>query len=341
MELEPVTIETTFTHGADRLVGDLVAPSAAASGILVVFVEGSGPGGRDQGRWPDGLATHGIASLAYDKPGSGMSTGSWTTQSIGDRADETVAAVRHGVELGFDHVALIGFSQGGWVARAAATRSDQVDAVVTISGPAVDATTQERFRLRTQLPADGVAAHEVRVAIELFERRRAQMAAGDTGQAIWSSETEQRTHGWYRHSAGVTPDQIEFIARLLRHDPIPAIRQLRQPLLSVFGGRDLLVDVEESVAVLRSERPVVEGDRIVVVPDVDHSLRAFTGAGGPATRDGHFDPVCTRTRRRRDGRKLDQRTARRHRGRLSQDPGLTTARATRPPIDHTPAHRLR
>ena len=290
MPRQPLRIETIFTHGADRLVGDLVTPSWVTSAILVVFVEGSGPGGRDQGRWPAGLARRGIASVAYDKPGSGMSTGSWTTQSIEDRADETVAAVRHAVALGFRHVALIGVSQGGWVARVAATRSDQVAAVVSISGPAVDAASQERFRLRTQLPADGVAPSDVRAAVELFEQRCAQIAAGDTGQAIWSSETEQRTHSWYVHSAGVTPDQIEFIACLLRHDPVPAICQLRQPLLSVFGGGDLLVDVDESVRVLRSERPVVEGDRIVVIPEVDHSLRKFTGAGEPATRNGHFDP---------------------------------------------------
>lgn len=285
-----MTIETSFTNGGHRLVGDLVVPSSTAAAILVVFVEGSGPGGRDQGRWPGRLATQGIASLTYDKPGSGMSTGSWTTQSMHDRADETIAAVRHGVDLGFERVALIGFSQGGWVARDAANRSDEVDVVVTISGPAVDVATQERFRLRTQLPADGVGPHDVRAAIELFERRCAQIAAGETGRAVWSSEAEQRTHGWYAHSAGVTAEQVDFITGLLRHDPLPAIRQLRQPLLSVFGGRDLLVDVDESVSVLRSERPAIDGDRIVVVPDVDHSLREFTGTGNPATHDGHFDP---------------------------------------------------
>lgn len=290
MGSEPVPVETSFLHGSHRLVGDVVVPAAGPGATLVVFVEGSGPGGRDQGRWPDQLARRGIASLAYDKPGSGESSGRWTDQSIEDRADETVAAVHHGVGLGFERVALLGSSQGGWVARLAGTRSASVDVVVTVSGPAVDVASQERFRLRTQLPADGVAPVDVQAASELFEWRCAQLAAGRAPRAVWMAEVEQRSQPWYRHGVATTAEELELIARLLPHDPIPAIRLLRRPLLSVFGGDDRLVDVDESVAVLRAVRPVTAGDRIVVVPGVDHSLRAFTGPGAPEMRDGHYQP---------------------------------------------------
>ena len=271
-------------------MGDVFVPSTATATTLAVFVEGSGPGGRDQGRWPGELAECGVASFAYDKPGSGDSTGRWIEQSIEDRADETVAATRHGVGLGFERVALIGFSQGGWVARRAGTLSDLVGVVVTVSAPAVDVASQERFRLRTQLPADGVDPAAVDAAQQLFEWRCEQLAAGRSARAVWADESEQRLLDWYQHSVAVTADELEFIARLMRHDAMTAIRRLRQPLLSVFGGDDRLVNIEESVALLDEHRPNHPGDRIIVVPGVDHSLRAFTGDGPPAMRNGHYQP---------------------------------------------------
>lgn len=284
------SFETSFDHGHDRLVGDVVVPAAPSEPPLVVFVEGSGPGGRDQGRWPGLLADRGLASLAYDKPGSGQSTGRWLDQSIEDRADETVAAVRHGAGLGFERVALIGFSQGGWVARLAGTRTEMVDAVVTVSAPAVGVAAQERFRLRAQLPADGVDASAVEAAVQLFESRCEQLAAGRAAAEVWADEVEPRRQDWYRHSVAVTADELEFIARLMRHDAAVAIRRLRRPLLSVFGGDDKLVDVGESVALLAELREPAAGDQVVVIPGVDHSLRAFTGHGPPTMSDGHYQP---------------------------------------------------
>ncbi|MFI2713740.1 alpha/beta hydrolase family protein [Micromonospora sp. NPDC018662] len=116
MLFAPRTAELSFRHGDDVLVGDLLRPPWPGPYPAVVFVEGSGPGGRDQREWQTRLAAAGLASLAYDKPGSGASTGDWTRQSMTDRADETLAAV-HALRARPDvlpqAVALIGGSQGG------------------------------------------------------------------------------------------------------------------------------------------------------------------------------------------------------------------------------------
>ncbi|GIJ41610.1 alpha/beta hydrolase family protein [Micromonospora andamanensis] len=160
MLLEPVSTELSFRHDGDQLVGDLVRPPGPGPYPAVVFVEGSGPGGRDLGEWPTRLAAAGFASLAYDKPGSGASTGDWTRQRLTDRAEETLAAVRalrRQPDVRADAVALIGHSQGGWVAPLAASRSDLVAAVVCVSGPGVGVLAQEEYRLRHQLPAAGLS----------------------------------------------------------------------------------------------------------------------------------------------------------------------------------------
>jgi pimeloyl-ACP methyl ester carboxylesterase len=99
-----------------------------------------------------------LASLAYDKPGSGASRGDWTRQTLTGRAEESAAAVqalrgRDDVLAGA--VALLGGSQGGWVAQLTSSLADTVAAVVTAGGPGVGVLAQEEYRLRHQLPAEG------------------------------------------------------------------------------------------------------------------------------------------------------------------------------------------
>ncbi|WP_431931285.1 alpha/beta hydrolase family protein [Micromonospora sp. RP3T] len=172
MLFAPETTELFFRHRDDVLVGDLVRPPWPGPYPAVVFVEGSGPGGRDQREWQTRLAAAGFASLAYDKPGSGASTGDWTRQSLVDRADETltpVAALRARRDIGSCPVALIGHSQGDWVAPLAAHRSPAaVAAVVTVSGPGVGVVAQEECRLGHQLTATGFTADDARQALALF-----------------------------------------------------------------------------------------------------------------------------------------------------------------------------
>src|SRR5258705_12310868 len=81
MLFAPMVEELTVTHRGDRLVGDLRLPPWPGPHSAVVFVEGSGPGGRDLGDWPLRLAAAGVPSLAYDKPRSGASSGAWSRHS--------------------------------------------------------------------------------------------------------------------------------------------------------------------------------------------------------------------------------------------------------------------
>ncbi len=75
------------------------------------------------------FAGAGFAFLAYDRPGSGESTGDWRAMTLQDRADEVAAAMDVLVtrpEVDPQHIWLLGGSQGGWVAPLVATRRDDV-----------------------------------------------------------------------------------------------------------------------------------------------------------------------------------------------------------------------
>ncbi|HEU4426802.1 MAG TPA: alpha/beta hydrolase [Pilimelia sp.] len=296
MLFAPVVAELSFAHGGDRLVGDLVQPPWPGPHPAVVFVEGSGPGGRDLGSWPTGLAAAGIASLSYDKPGSGASTGDWTRQSLSDRAEETLAAVsllldRDDVLSGA--VALIGGSQGGWVAQLAASMSDTVAAVVTVSGPGVGVLAQEEYRLRHQLPAEGFCGADVEQALALFRDQVTRVNAGEDPTLVHATQAPWHDLAWYRLLAGTTPQSIAFLAGIAGYDPAPALAALTCPLLAIFGADDLLVPVDASVRLITAT--LVEAGhtdhQIVVFPDADHNIRKYAGDGPPQVRDGRYHPA--------------------------------------------------
>ncbi|MBB5867010.1 pimeloyl-ACP methyl ester carboxylesterase [Allocatelliglobosispora scoriae] len=296
MIFQPGKAELAFTGAGNRLVGDVVTPPWPGPHPGVVFVEGSGPGGRDLGDWPVRLAAAGLASLAYDKPGSGASTGDWTTQSLDDRARETVAAVRalrgHPAVAGAP-VALIGGSQGGWVAQLAAAADQGIAAVVTVSGPGVGVAAQEEYRLRHQLPAYGFGADTVETALALLA---AQLRPGADPAAVHAHQVRWQGEGWYPLLAGTTPASIAFLARIAGHDPEPVLARLRCPLLLVFGGDDVLVPVDDSVrAVERILSSTGHPDfTTVVFPGADHAVRLGTGERAPG-----FDEFVTGWLRRR------------------------------------------
>ncbi|MEU8296270.1 alpha/beta fold hydrolase [Micromonospora sp. NPDC048909] len=292
MLFTPVTTELSFDNNGTRLVGDYVRPPWPGPYPAVVFVEGSGPGGRDQGAWPTRLAAAGFASFAYDKPGSGASTGDWTGQTIADRATETTAAVRalrEREDVLPDGVALVGGSQGGWVAQLAASVDDTVAAVVSVSGPGVNVLAQEEHRLRHQLPAEGFTEADVRQAVALLHDQVGRVRAGEDPARVHAEQARWHAAAWYPLLAGTTPRSIAFLAGIADYDPAPALGALRCPLLAIFGADDLLVPVRESVRVIAGTLRAAQHD-IVVFPHADHNIRIYAGEGQAQVSNGHYTP---------------------------------------------------
>jgi len=130
--------------GGVSLSGSLLVPAGHGPFPAAVLVSGFGPQGRDGGgdgayrRLAEGLARRGLVVLRYDKRGVGASGGgalSWLDAR--PLAADAAAAVRllSGIP-GIDtrRVTLVGHSQGGDLAFAAARRSPATR-IVTLSAP--------------------------------------------------------------------------------------------------------------------------------------------------------------------------------------------------------------
>lgn len=132
-----------FNDGEITLAGVLCLPvNGSAPFPTVVFFAGSSPAGRDGHTmfpplWEE-FARRGFASLAWDKPGIGDSTGNWKTRTLEDRAREGLAAIQF-LKLRSDinpkKIGLWGISQGGLVMPIMFSTQKDIAFIISVSGP--------------------------------------------------------------------------------------------------------------------------------------------------------------------------------------------------------------
>jgi uncharacterized protein len=308
MMFAPTRRELRFTHAGDELVGDLFLPPAAGPAErvpAVVMVMGSGPAAGEHARnWEDigpRLTAAGIATFGYDKPGCGGSTGDWTRLTLHDRAAETlaaVAAVAGQPEIDGDRIALVGGSQGGWVAPLAASRGGGLDspvkAVVSISGPGVTVAESDEYQIGAEGAHEGYSPEEIDQARALFRRVLARLRAGDDPAEILAGEINLLGTRVAELAEISSVKELAFFGRIADYDPVPALEALRCPLLAIFGAEDVLVPTRASVAAYEAAfaRSGHTRYRIVVFPGADHRILVTDPATGqPRRAPGLFELI--------------------------------------------------
>ncbi|HMO12467.1 MAG TPA: alpha/beta hydrolase [Actinotalea sp.] len=264
-------------------VGDLGAivrvPGVATPLPGVVLVDGSGDGDRhDWGGWPQWLGDAGSVVLRHDKPGCGGSPGHWTEQTLVDRAEETLAAVRvlgHHPGTAGQPVGLYGISQGGWVALlAAAMDPGSVDFVICHSGPGTTPAQQERERQESWLRAGGHDEQAVAEALAWVDTRADLLRRGVAPAEVLARQAQFADRAWADVVLPVydSPENLRFVSGLLDFDPTAVMPQVSCPVLALFGAADSVIPVPVSVAAFATHLPPHPGHGVAVFPGADHGL---------------------------------------------------------------------
>lgn len=213
--------DVTFTGGEGlTLHGAVVAPATPHSDTPgIVLVGGSGPGPRAEYRAEAAaFAAAGITTLIYDKRTTGYSHTHRDFSLLADDALGAVETLRHTPGVRADQVGLWGFSEGGWVAPLAASRSGDVAFLITLGAPGFTP-----LRTQTWSLAETLRHH------------------GDTGSlAATVAGPAARLLG----ETGIFPEAA--------FDPLPALRRVHIPVLALWGDHDVQVPPAESAAVLRN-----------------------------------------------------------------------------------------
>ena len=211
--------EVEFLSQGAKLSGAIVFPDKVTTRAAIVFVHGSGKQTRDL-RFAEEMASHGIATLVYDKRGVGRSGGIYESEqsvsgpNISLLADDAAAALyllRRHPRTEKVPVGLSGISQAGWIVPLAAERAKNADFLVLWSGPVCKVSEEDIYSKYTDdRDSDRPPTY-------------AQALAARTQKYIWPGFLGKDT------------------------DPSESLSRLKIPGLWIFGERDGSIPVDLSI----------------------------------------------------------------------------------------------
>jgi uncharacterized protein len=251
--------ETRFRSGDVTLAGTLVLPSSRGRHPGLVFAHGGGATTREQ-YWGFGylMAARGFAVLAFDKRGTGGSTGQWRNATFEDLADDVVAGARSlqsRSDVDARRIGYWGLSQGAWIAPLAAVRSGDAAFVITMSGGGLTPAQGELFDSEYEMRTAGLSERDVQDGLT-FQRTKNEYLRTGSGWDEYAALLKQATgRPWWRLpgtdlSGPATPDDAYWASNkpFYFYDPAPTLHRLRAPLLAILGELDSPEGVKANVA---------------------------------------------------------------------------------------------
>jgi uncharacterized protein len=276
--------EVSFQNGSVELHGTLMLPAADGRVPAVVFLHGSGPHPRAGFRpYAEEFTKPGIASLFFDKRGSGLSGGSWVTSSLNDLAADALAAVRflkETEEIDPGRIGFWGVSQAGWVAPLAAAQSGDIPFMILISGGGASPRESELFSYEKAFEHAGLSEAEKREAFEVLDGYFGYLATGEERTEVVAHLDDIRGG-----RLQVLAEQLERIlpseenrpnwSWVAAYDPAPDIERMNMPVLLMFGDRDTDQPTELAVERWREGLAKAGNDKatIMVFPGAGHGIR--------------------------------------------------------------------
>jgi hypothetical protein len=272
------------------LSGELTMPLSGGPHKAVVLISGSGPQDRDEalaGHRPflvlsDHLTRAGYAVLRYDDRGYGESTGTYEDAALNDFADDAAGAFRYlsgRGEIDAGGIGFLGSSEGGYIAPAAASQVDPAF-MVFLAGPArpfYDVLATQNVDI---LRAEGSDEAEIDLAVTQIQQARTILA-----KPLLLDQIRQELNAYLKAQGlgrAARQDLLDSFATpwgvgYARYDPTSVLEALSNPVLALFGEKDLQVSAREEAPVMRAALKHPRSE-VQVFPGLNHLFQpAQTG----------------------------------------------------------------
>ena len=270
--------EAIFSNGDVQLAGTLVLPEGDGPHPVIVFVHGSGPHPR-QGplEYAPVFTDLGYGLLAFDKRGSGESTGSWVTSSLDDLASDVAAAVdwlRGQADVSADRIGLWGISQAGWIIPQVMADDPRIAFAIVVSGGGASPLQSELYSYHRTFEKAGLPASVQADAFATLGDYFWYLATGRDREALVTRLEAAREQPWYEHAPleRILPSESNRPnwAWVATYDPLPAISRIKAPVLLLFGDQDDQQPTELAVERWRQG--------LQLAGNTDATIRVFAGA---------------------------------------------------------------
>lgn len=256
--------EITVSNKGVLLRGTVMYPKGTGPFPLLVFVHGSRAQTRHASTFAAReMARQGIASLRFDKRGTGTSGGDWRAADFDDLASDICAvadAARQLPVIKRDQVGLHGTSEGGWVAPLAATRCP-MSFVIVVSGTVESPSRETRWdALRLLRAAEFGAKVEVQANLLMDDWdegvRRSDFQKFDAHRALlvgqpWFATTfpEGKTAYHSRHQK----EDLAWFRRNIDHDARDILGKIDIPVLYLLAKEDESIDAMATAHILQRD----------------------------------------------------------------------------------------
>ena len=281
--------EVSFQTQGFTIVGDLRTPITGDKHPAIIMVHGSGNATR-HGAVPfepliEIFLRQGFAVLSWDKPGSGASTGEFSSgQTIFERAEilaEAVNLLTNNASILSSSIGLWGISQAGWVMPWALELTNDIAFMIVVSGGGEDSIAQYAYLMGQVVVCDGGSAAQV-----------------EATEYYWSQMIKATEYADYREAVDILVSisaVVEFSGLEVTEesqwnpwprdidaffDPMEVIKHTTIPMLIFYGELDKNVDpVQGALAYKVALQEAGNTNYMIkVIPDVAHILTpAATG----------------------------------------------------------------
>lgn len=277
--------DIVFGWDTIALAGTLHLPAGPPPHPAVLMLQGSGAADRDADGYfvplREAFLRRGIAVFSFDKPGCGASTGDWREYALQGRTGQALAALdalRAHAALDPARIGIWGQSQGGWLVQILAARLPALPFAIANSGAAIGVEAQDRAGCAHTMRAEGKSEEDIASALAFIDAVHAAARRGEEYATVEPTLIgPARGQSWYgyltfdeaAHWAGTR----RFVAE--RYDPEATLRDVRCPLLAIFGARDVLVPAWESAMIYdRALRATGNQDTtLMIFPQGNHRIR--------------------------------------------------------------------
>ena len=281
--------EITFRSGPFTLVGDLNLPRGPGPFPVVIFVHGDGPNSRTSGvTYPpimERMWRAGFATFAWDKPGTGESTGEIDRSRLQhQRAQivlDAIEVLRSRDDIDPEWIGMWGISQAGYVMPRVLQRGGDVAFMIAVSCPGVPGVDQGAYLLAAQAACAGLPVEDRRDVEHLF----AAVERARTYEEYVRSKRALADYPAVESLEGLLNVRVDFIrpredwhqddpAGEYYWDPMTVIDATTIPVLAVFGDRDTQIDPGQGAEAYREAlaRGGNPHSRVELVPGTDHNI---------------------------------------------------------------------